>query len=534
MKYNNLYNFKNPVKNFLDIDNIEFPDEVSRLNLWDLCWTKPFNFRVKKQGDKYRTIKMPNILNFIRAYNYFKNMSYFDDIQSMDSIHKRLSANIETGDFKSGEYDSQLEEDFEKLSVFDNLIKIDIKEYYGRIYTHKLNFENHDERFLTCMNLGATNGLIMGNYLSLYFAELNLKNISKDIEEELNKLNIECEFSYFSDDFYFFCNKNDNEKIIKIFDYVLENYELERNDGKKEIWNYETFNSYNMVERYWKKIMSHCNEKFIKEEKIREKYKNEDFAYKLYFINQIIYRISSLNEEKQKKILINNFFKTRYFRELDLDKYQVKNYDYHQLCFIFKYSPEAMLYSIDKFSKMDKFVKQKVKEFFKVRYKEALKEPFNEEQLYFYYAIKLLGFDDIIKNEKILVLKSSNQILISYYLKDKEFDENEIEELKKNVDESYWFQNYHLILYTPELLSDLEDSINKYLMPENAFDKEGDNSRTKQSKERQRNYYMNFYKKNLELGKPIIRNIDDVTKEIQEYLNLKIQEYENVFDEETD
>lgn len=61
MKINNLYNFKNPIKNFLDIDNIKLPDDVSSFNLEKICWVEPFNFRVKKQDDKYRTIKMPNI-----------------------------------------------------------------------------------------------------------------------------------------------------------------------------------------------------------------------------------------------------------------------------------------------------------------------------------------------------------------------------------------------------------------------------------------------------------------------------------------
>lgn len=240
MKLNNLYNFKNPVKNFLDIDGIKLPGNVSSFNLEKLCWVEPFNFRLKKQDDKYRTLKMPNILNFACAYEHFKDMSNFNSIQSMDSLHKRLSANIETGDFVSGEYDRQLEEDFEKLCIYDNLLKVDIKEYYGRIYTHKIDFQGHDERFLSNMNLGATNGLIMGNYLSLYFAEINLKTISNDIEKEILDSRINCEFSYFSDDFYFFCNKNDNEKTVKIFDKVLEKYELERNDAKKGIWTYET------------------------------------------------------------------------------------------------------------------------------------------------------------------------------------------------------------------------------------------------------------------------------------------------------
>lgn len=33
MKLNNLYNFKNPVKNFLDIDKIKLPDNISSFDL---------------------------------------------------------------------------------------------------------------------------------------------------------------------------------------------------------------------------------------------------------------------------------------------------------------------------------------------------------------------------------------------------------------------------------------------------------------------------------------------------------------------
>ncbi|MPM77456.1 hypothetical protein SDC9_124459 [bioreactor metagenome] len=287
-----------------------------------------------------------------------------------------------------------------------------------------------------------------------------------------------------------------------------------------------------MVERYWKKIMAHCNERFIKEEKIRKKSKSEEFAHKLYFINQLIYRISHLIDEKHKKVLINNFFKTRYFRNLDLDEYQVMNYDYHQLCFIFKYSPEALLYSMDKFCDMNKFNKDKVEKFFEIRYREALKEPFNEEQLYFYYAMKLLGFNNMLKREKNLVLQSKNQILISYYLKDKWFENKDIEALKQNSDEECWFQNYHLIVYTPQLLSDLENSINKYLIPKSAFNKITDSEETKMKKSKQRAFYMNFYKNNLECVNSIIRDIEDVKNEIQDYLNLKIEEYEGKYEEE--
>lgn len=507
IKLNNMYNFKNPVKHFIDIDLFIFPENISSFEIEKLSWTKPLNFRVKKQDDKYRILKIPNILNFVVAYEHYKSSPNFYSIQSMDPKHKRLSANIDTGDFTSGEYDRQLEEDFEKLCIYDYLLKVDIKEYYGRIYTHYLDWQDKKEGYLTNMNLGATNGLIMGNYLSLYFAELNLKNISNDIENEIREMGIDCKFSYFSDDFYFFCNKRDTDKIIRIFDKVLEKYELERNETKKEIWTYETFNNYNVVARYWKKIMAYCNINFNRDEDDN----------KLYFINQIIYRISQLKDDKHKKVFINNFFKTKYFIELDLDKFKIKAYDYHQLCFLFKYSPEALLYSIDKFNLMQRFDKIKVYEFFMIRYGEALQERFNEEQLYFYYAIKILDFMDILLQFKDAVLKSDNQILISYYLRDGIFEEEDINILKEKDDEMYWFQNYHLILYLDDLKADLENSINRYLIPINA------------TKDNQKKSYMSFYKENLESGNSIIRDIVDVNVGIKEYLRLKIEESEAAF-----
>jgi hypothetical protein len=510
MSLNNLYNFKNPVRFFLDIEALILPEDVSSYTLKNLCWVKPFNFRVKKNEDKFRTLKIPNVLNFVLAYEQFKNLPSFDSIQSLDPNHKRISANIETGDFVSGEFDKQLEEDFNKLCIYDNLLKVDIKEYYGRIYTHYIDSLGNKEGFLTNMNLGQTNGLIMGNYLSLYFAEFNLKNISRDIEKEIIDSGIICEFNYFSDDFYFFCNKNDADNILKIFDEVLEKYELERNDDKKEEWTYETFNNYNLVARYWKKLIAECNIKY---------YYKEKEEHKLHFINQILYRMSNLSDDKQKAVFINNFFKTKYFREkLDLEEYTVMNYDYHQLCFILKFSPEALLYTVDKFNAMSNFNKQKLHKFLQIRYKEALQKQFNEEQLYYYYAIKIFGFSDIFDGTSETVMLTKNQLLISYYLRDGIFNTRAIDKLKEMDDEQFWFQNYHLILYTPGLKADLENSIKRYLIPNNA------------NKDLQKSTYMEFYMNNISSNKSIIRGIPDVKDAIINYLTLKIEENTTVYE----
>ncbi|GAE33191.1 hypothetical protein [Halalkalibacter akibai] len=508
MNLNSLYNFKNSVKHFLDIESLRFPADISTIEIKKLSWVEPFNFRVKKQEDKHRTLKIPNILNFVAACEHFKDISNFESIQDMDPLHKRLSANISTGDFVSGEYDRHLEEDFNRLCVYDNLIKVDIKEYYGRIYTHLIDYQGHKENFLTNMNIGKTNGLIMGNYLSLFFAESNLKNISKDIQNEIRESGIDCEFSYFSDDFFFFCNKNDADNVIKIFDEVLEQYELERNDTKKEVWTYETFNKYNLVARYWKKLIAHSNIRINKE-------KDDN---KLYFINQLVYRLSNLEDEKLKKVFINNFFKTKYFIELDLEKFQVKDYDYHQLCFLLKLNPESLLYTVNRFSNMSNFDNYRLHKFLKVRYKESLQNLFNEEQLYFYYAIKSFGFTDILSETKGAVIETNNQILISYYLKDGLFEKGEISILKEKQNEQFWFQNYHLILYTSDLMADLEDSIIKYLIPKRA------------TKEIQQTTYMEFYKDNLQSQIPIIRDINGVLDEINNYLDLRIEEIEADFE----
>ena len=117
--------------------------------------------------------------------------------------------------------------------------------------------------------------------------------------------------------------------------------------------------------------------------------------------------------------------------------------------------------------------------------------------------------------------------MISYYLKDNLFGKNEINYLTDLTDEKYWFQNYHLILYCPELLSHLEDSIEKYLIPK----------RTtlpycnKESKSIKRTSYLDFYKTNLTNKKSIIRDIPSVKQTIIEYLGLRMQESEEIFDD---
>ncbi|WP_455543051.1 hypothetical protein [Intestinibacter sp.] len=520
MQYNNLYNFRNTIRHFVNISNLLYPNDLSTFSINDLCWTRPISFRIRKDDNLYRTIKIPNILSFVRAYHYYKELPNFDNTHLLDEEHKRLFANITTGDFSAGTYDNQLNEDFSNLCIYDYLLRLDISEYYDRIYTHNLDLDSQslEDRVLAGLNFGRTGGILMGNYISLYFAEYILSKISSDIEKKLIDLNVDCTFNYFSDDFYFFCNESDKEQIINIFDSVLEKHDFRRKKEKLLLWDYEKYNSYNMLTRYWKATVRHWNLEILKDS---NKQSSDNIPHKLTFLNQLIYRASSLDDNKSKRTYINNFFKTKHFQNTDFNEYIIRKYDYHQLCYLLKTAPESLLYISHKFNNMSSFEKSYIKKFLTSRYKETLHKSLNDEQLYYYYSLKCFGFDEVLNEYSSLVLESQNQILISYYLIDGLFNLNQIDKLKLNTDEEYWFQNYHLILTSTDLYSDLSNSIENYLLPQMSIGKINKEKR-----------YMDFYKDNLQAGHKLIFSINEVTNNIKNYLDYRYEEVSTDFDEE--
>ena len=121
-----------------------------------------------------------------------------------------------------------------------------------------------------------------------------------------------------------------------------------------------------------------------------------------------------------------------------------------------------------------------------------------------------------------LLIESQNQILISYYLMDNYFIQSQIDTLKLIDGEEYWFQNYHLILYTQSLYTDLENSIKKYLIPEKLSIKP---NATREAK------YMDFYKTNLQNRHKLINEMVQVTCNITDYLTMRNEETAEDFSE---
>lgn len=86
---------------------------------------------------------------------------------------------------------------------------------------------------------------------------------------------------------------------------------------KYEIWNYETYNSYNILTRYWKATIRHWNLEVLKDYENSRKHALS-IPHKLVFLNQLIYRLSSLSDEKANEFLLLTFLKQNTFRKLTL------------------------------------------------------------------------------------------------------------------------------------------------------------------------------------------------------------------------
>ena len=95
------------------------------------------------------------------------------------------------------------------------------------------------------------------------------------------------------------------------------------------------------------------------------------------------------------------------------------------------------------------------------------------------------------------------------------FSEEQLSSLKLLDNEKFWFQNYHLILYTNALNCDLNTNIKKYLIPERLV--------VKPNTIKEKRYY-SFYYDNLKQGHALINDISKVTDNIKKYLELRYEE----------
>lgn len=527
--YKNIFMFKNPIRHFLNSENFKYPKvNIGPDQLENQNWSTPIDFKVRKYygENANRVLKIPNLLVFNSLYQQVVAMDKFRDFDNISEL-SRVKVSLKTGDFKAYSYQKVIEKDLFKLTYYDNLYKFDISSFYSRIYTHELvkynGFSNvpynHNDRFITNINKGKTNSIIMGNYISLYLAEFLLKEIMNEIRTKFISSGIFVNLSNFSDDIYVFGFSKDEENINTIISDVLNEYGFQLNDHKTEVFDYRKYNTDNIITKYWKTVIS--KQKFhiksIDSVNLIKK-TDEQVKYKLNFLNQVIYRATLLNDNKNESIFIKNFFKSNFFIDLNIENYYVTNESMHQLIYLIKQCPEVTLYIIPKFrtSKYFYIVAQKLFEKEVDLMLEDSRKGFHEEQIYFYLGARLLDVD--IKEETIeKIMSQDNQILKAYVISDfHSFFDNKFEKYFADSD-SQWFINYTIISeYLVE--KDYEEAIKKYLVPE-------------KYKNEQINYIVNFYLENCKEGNKLIKQIKEVEKEVLEYLELKKQEREDLAEE---
>lgn len=499
--FNNLYNFKNPIRHFFNLNSLTFID-LENLSFTDLSWTMPVKFKVFKTDTVQRTISFPNILNYYHAIKNFEGESNFYSIQNIGS-RKRVAPNLDIGEFSAFSYYDCIKRDVFNLTKYDNLLVLDIKSFYGRIYTHDLGYDGSDPRKLEqrvgSLNNGRTNGLLMGSYLSLYLAEVILAKIEAKLNDELRAQGIDCHYEYFSDDFYFFCNNSDVEKIKEIFSKVLYMYELEINYEKISVFGFEEYTQNNNLDKLWRAIISQAKDVDSYAKRLRKKTHPSIFT-------QLVYRLNQIKELKYKRIFLSNFFKTYYFCHFETELYILSESDFNHICYIYKLMPETILYSLHKLKNVQGFDFDKFKDFLRTRFRSSLHTEKQEEQVYFYYALKTCGFESDLQDFKELVLTSNNQILISYYIIDMIINKEEYLARFAPWQEFQWLQNYHYCLvYEPNNIDSL--------LPSNS---------TRQS---QKNSYFAFYKQNLDAKIPIVKPIDKISEAIDMFIMKKIDSY---------
>lgn len=527
-EFRNCYCFNNAVRHFIYIDDLIYPEFKN--SEFNISWSHPVIFKIKKdyKSQNYRLLKFPNILNFKYCYEQFKMLPNFKEINKI-SNNSRMQVNYENGTFKEKSYSESLNKDLHTLCTYDILLKMDIKSFYEQINNHIVfSLVGIEDRYYSSMNKGLTNGLILGNYISLYFAEIMLKKIGDELEKKFLNKNIDVKFSYFSDDFYFFCDANNKETVKNIFNEVLTLNSLSESEDKRLEMTYEEYNNENIIDRYWRKIVNSQNESNNRWNKIlsekKEKVENNKNRYFYLILNQLIYRTSLLGKSvidsnKKQNVLVNGFFKSMYWYSLNESLYKFTYENVHQLTYIYKEYPETILYSVRKFKKINNKLLIKLRKNILKLFEKTLHTSFEERQLYFAYACIIL-YDDFVESSDLFdkIIESNNQLLISYLIFNSNSFKNYILKKKDIINllsecEDNWFVNYHyiLLMYNKEIISvdNLDNFVANYLLPK------------EKQKDLAKGNYIFFYAENIKANKKFIAGQDEVITSIDTYLRKR-------------
>lgn len=241
------------------------------------------------------------------------NTAEYDNIRSFFTYYKY--SNIHQF------YESYKHHNIEKK--FSNLVKLDISQCFDSIYTHSISWAIWGKSFakdhikkegisfpakfdtlMRNMNLGETNGILIGSELARVFAETILQSVDVKIEQHLKeqcKLSnkIDYEILRYVDDYFVFYNKDqDKNSIIRTIQDELREFKMRLNTAKSETYSRPIITDLSIFKNDVKKLL----ENEIKYTKIKNPI--DPFEYSKGGIGNFIKEMAQISS--------NNNFVNRY------------------------------------------------------------------------------------------------------------------------------------------------------------------------------------------------------------------------------
>ena len=231
------------------------------------------------------TIRAPTS---VAKFQYFRDSLHFERLSTERSIIEQSGLEYESlrSFFVYKDY-SNIHKFYESYRYhraekkFNKLIKLDISKCFDSIYTHSIGwavigkeaqkeslhksrgtFPDRFDRLMQHMNLGETNGILIGPEFSRIFAEIILQAIDQEVEGKLRANNrplrhrVDYEIFRYVDDYFIFFN-DDTERTIIVdqLQHSLRKYKLYLNAAKAIVYEKPIITEITMAKQQISKLL---------------------------------------------------------------------------------------------------------------------------------------------------------------------------------------------------------------------------------------------------------------------------------------
>ncbi|MBP3126078.1 antiviral reverse transcriptase Drt3b [Thalassospira sp. ER-Se-21-Dark] len=259
----------------------------------------PFSFKIRHKETEFRELCVPHPKSQLLVADFYdrckETILYYTSLSTYtirapsrvakfqyhkDHLHfERLATDLSIVEQSGQEYESLksffVYKDYSNIYKFyesyryhraekkyNKLLKLDISKCFDSIYTHSIGwavigkdtqkhslhrnggtFPDQFDKLMHHMNLGETNGIIIGPEFSRIFAEIILQSIDREVSRKLetgvnplhNRVDYEI-FRYVDDYFIFFNDDKDRTVIVDLLQHTLKEYKLYLNAAKAVVY----------------------------------------------------------------------------------------------------------------------------------------------------------------------------------------------------------------------------------------------------------------------------------------------------------